>query len=436
MAESDERFLTPEQISGLHDAGIRSAVQYAAGESPYYRNLFRERGIDPARVQGVRDLAMLPFTTKQDIAENCVEFWTCGMDRIADVSTTSGTTGEPTHYPLTPTDVTRLGRNEELSFACAGITPRDIALLAVTMDRCFIAGLAYYEGLRRIGASVIRVGSGPPGLLLNCLQRMSPTVIVSVPSFLLRVSEYAGANGIELKRSSVQRLVCIGEPVRDSEFVLNPLGERLESEWGARVYSTYGVTELASSWCECDAGAGGHEHPELVHTEVVDNEGNALGDGEIGEVVVTPFGVEAMPLLRFRTGDISFLRRERCACGRWTARVGPILGRRGQLMKLKGVSVYPAAVQRVLQGFEQVLDYALLVRSESPLSDELEIVLSLRNGQYSALKSIGEKLQGDLKVRPRLRIESAEALERLQSEHNFRKRQHFIDLRERDGERG
>src|SRR5262249_28746169 len=143
--------------------------------------------------------------------------------------------------------------------------------------------------------------------------------------------------------------VCIGEPVRDRALQLNAAGRAVESAWGARIYSTYGVTELANSFCECDAAAGGHLHADQLHVEVLDDDGRPVADGEAGELVATTFGVEAMPLIRYRTGDCAELLRGPCACGRTTPRVGPIVGRKHQKLKFKGTSLFPSALQTVLE---------------------------------------------------------------------------------------
>lgn len=421
--------LDAADVAALRDAGIRSAVARAAATSPFYRDLFARHALDPASFQGAGDLARLPFTTKTDVSAGGEAFRAVPMERVVDVATTSGTTGLPTLYPLTEGDLDRLGHNERLSMGLTGLTSADTVLLAVTLDRCFMAGLAYFEGLRKLGCAVVRTGSASPAMLLDLMARVRATAIVSVPTFLLKVAQYAADEGIPLDRGAVRRLVCIGEPIRNEDLTLNPLGSRLERLWGARVHSTYGITELAGSCCECEAGRGGHVHPSLLHLEVVDDTGAPCPDGVPGEVVATPLGVEAMPLLRYRTGDVAALFHGPCACGRATPRLGPILGRRNQAMKIKGTTVYPAAVQRVLDAFEEIVAYVLILRSADALSDDLEVVIQLRPGEGEAalLERAGERLRGALKVRPRLRSAGADEMERLQG--SLRKKRIFLDER-------
>jgi phenylacetate-CoA ligase len=428
----DELALQPGDMQRLWDEGIARTVRHAYDHSPFYRRKLEACGLSPSDIRSTADLVRLAPTTKREVSEAGRDLWCVPPESVVDISTTSGTTGVPTLYPMTEADVQRLAYSEWLSFRCVGLTPADTVLLAVTMDRCFIAGLAYFEGLRRTGCTVVRVGSGPPAMLLGLLERLGATAVVSVPSFLKKVALYAAEQRIDLGKSSVQKLVCIGEPLRDAELEMTPLGAQIAEAWGAAVFATYGITELAASLCECPAGCGGHLHPELLHVEILDDAGRPVPDGQVGEVVASSLAVEAMPLLRFRTGDCAFLRRERCACGRWTPRVGPILSRKNQAMKIKGTSVYPAAVQRVLDDLGTVQDYVMIATSGDVLSDELEVVVVLRGagpGARRVLDDVRERLRAELKVAPAVRSVGAEELERLRDSANYRKKRVFIDRR-------
>ncbi len=418
------------QIQSLLDNGVAATVEYARKNSPFYRQALADAPV----VKSTADLAKLPLTTKSQVSQFNEQFYCGDKKDFVDICTTSGTTGTPTLYPLTSSDLRRLGNNEAMSFAQTGLVAGDVVLLAVTIDKCFMAGLAYYEGLRQLGCTAIRVGAGSPAMLLGMTDRLKPRAIVSVPSFLKRVAEYAGKQGIDPAQSSVRKLVCIGEPVRDVNFNLTPLGADIARAWNAEVYSTYGITELACSLCECTAGAGGHLHPTLLHIEVIDDQGQPVADGQVGQLVATSIGVQAMPLIRFATGDMTFIRREQCRCGRWTPRIGPILGRRDQQMKLKGTTVYPAAVQRALQGISQINDYVMIATAPTPLSDELEILVSLRNDLQGRTiadveENIRECLRGELKVTPTVRIAAHAEIAALGHGNESRKQRVFVDRR-------
>jgi len=258
--------LTPPQISAMLDRGVAETVAYVRNRSPFYQREFA--GL--LEIRNVAGLQSLPLTTKKQVSEFNEQFWCASSDRFVDLCTTSGTSGIPTLEPLTQSDLDRLGLNEYLCFRRAGLSAGDRVILAVTLDKCFMAGLAYFEGLRLLGVTAVRVGAGSPAMLLSMIQRLKPTAVVSVPSFLKRVAEYANQQQFDLKNSSVKKLICIGEPIRNSDFSLTPLAESITRAWNATVYSTYGITELAASLCECSAGQGGHLHPQLLHIEILD----------------------------------------------------------------------------------------------------------------------------------------------------------------------
>ena len=362
---------------------------------------------------------------KRVLSERNFDFLCVPRDRVVETVTTSGTTGKPLVWMLTEADLNRLGHNEQLSFECAGLTGRDTVLLAVAMDRCFIAGLAYWLGLRKMGCGVARVGAASPLQVLEAVESLQPTAIVGVPSFLRMIAQKAGEHGIDLRKSPVRKAICIGEPVRDGAFRLNVAGRAIEELWAARVFSTYGVTELANSLCECEAGRGGHLHEEYLHVEVLDEEGLPVEDGKVGEVVATTFGVEGMPVIRYQTGDCAALYREKCSCGRSSARLGPIVGRKNQKLKFKGASLYPSTLQTVLEEAGGVEQYVIVARAENELSDSIEVLV---RGSVK-VADLREAMQARAKITPVVREATREEIEALQMPVQARKRRTFVDLR-------
>ncbi|HBH61398.1 MAG TPA: CoF synthetase, partial [Nitrospiraceae bacterium] len=318
--------------------------------------------------------------------------------------------------------------NEEISFAGCGLGPEDIVLLTCTMDRCFVAGLAYFLGIRALGAAAIRNGLSSYASHLEIIQRMNPTAIVGVPSFLHKLGQFMKVHGIAPEKTAVRKLICIGEPIRDINLSLLKMGQYLEEEWGAKVYSTYASSETITTFCECTAQKGGHLHPELAIVEIVDDEGTTLPPGEAGEVVVTPLSVEGMPLLRFRTGDISFLADGPCECGRYSPRLGPIMGRKKQMIKYRGTTLYPQAVYAVLDEIPEVGEYFVAVRSDFDLSDILSVHVSVTNDSCSPA-GIVDRLQARLRVRPEIVISTEEEIRKQMLTGQSRKINRFIDRR-------
>jgi phenylacetate-CoA ligase len=407
---------------------LRRQLAYCAAHSPFYRRMFDRLGVTGEDLQRPGVLTRLPFTEKSDLESWHAEFLAVPPDQIVDLCLTSGTTGKSVAMLQSAGDLDRLAYNEELSFRGVGITCEDRVLVAAAIDRCFMAGLAYFLGLTRIGATVIRGGSSSTGLLMELIRSCRPSAIVGVPSLLLSVAEKFQQEGVDPAGLGVTRLVCIGEPVRRGDFTLSPLGERLVQHWRCRIFGTYASTEMATSFTDCEKGLGGHLHPDLLALEIVDEKGEPVPDGSCGEVVATPLGTGGMPLLRFRTGDIAALYREPCPCGRNTPRLGPVVGRKSQMLKFRGTTVYPPAIASVLQGMAGVRGFYLEVESEFALSDRIRVVVGSANPALSAAQ-VAESIAAAIRVRPEVVIVPPEEVLRVTLRDDKRKPVIFFDRR-------
>ena len=314
--KEDIEYKSPQEIKEFQESLLREQLQYLKSNSRYYSRLFESNGIDVESIKHIEDLAKLPFTEKRDLQLCNNDFLCVPKEEIIDYITTSGTLGDPVTFGCTDGDLSRLAYNEAKSFACAGLGKGSVLQLMTTMDKRFMAGLAYFLGIRELGAGIIRVGNGIPELQWDTIKRLSPDSIMCVPSFILRLIEYAEEHGIDYRKSSVKKIIGIGEGLRNQNLELNLLGSRIHQKWPeVELYATYSSTEMGATFSECQYGAGGHVHPELIIVEIIGENNTPLPDGETGEVVITTLGVEGMPLLRFRTGDIAAKITERCRCG-------------------------------------------------------------------------------------------------------------------------
>ncbi|HLX67696.1 MAG TPA: AMP-binding protein, partial [Puia sp.] len=245
----------------LQEQKLQELLAYTGRNSPFYRDLFDRNRIDISRIRSLDDLATLPTTTKEDLQQRNDDFLCVPRDRIAEYTTTSGTLGSPVTIALTTGDLDRLAYNEYLSFRCADGSSADTYQLMLTLDRQFMAGIAYYSGIRRLGAGVIRVGPGVPALQWETIRRLKPTVLVAVPSFLLKLIRYAKDYRIDPHGTSVRSAICIGENIRQADLSLNILGKKITESWNIRLYSTYASTEMQTAFTECGEGRGGHLQP-------------------------------------------------------------------------------------------------------------------------------------------------------------------------------
>ena len=410
---------------------LQQHLSYLHQASPYYRELFSRSGFTPEDCRTLSDLQKLPFTGKSDLAEHNPEFLAVAEELVVDICQTSGTTGEPVTIWQTEKDLQRLARNEQLAFTAAGIVRGDKVLIGAALDRSFMAGLAYFLGLREIGATAIRAGSGQLALVGELVRQQRPNVLVGVPSLLLALVRRFQQSGVDPSKLGIEKLICIGEPIRDPDLSLAPLGQALHESWGAQVLGTYASTEMATAFADCTAGCGGHLLPELILVEIVDEDGLPVPAGTPGEVVVTPFGIEGTPLLRYRTGDVASLHTEPCACGLKTPRLGPILGRRAQMLKCRGTTLFPAAISSALHGIETIQGHYLEVEREFDLSDRLRVVVgsndtSLTSGQ------VAELIAAKTRVKPEVVIVSPEEILKKTILPERRKPVTFFDYREND----
>lgn len=423
----DEILHNRKSIEIITNENFRNVLSYCMKNSKFYQDHFKNVDLD--KISGVKDIAKLPFTTKDEIADRSEDFLCVNESEIVEIATTSGSTGNPLMLKYTSGDLERLALNEYLAFHYAGITKDDRVMIAVTLDKCFIAGLAYYIGLNSIGAASVRVGPRSPEMLLKIAEVTSATAIVGVPTYLDKVYDLAIDQGRQKVLEKIKKLVCIGEPVKEKDLSLNAIGKRLKDKWNAQIYSTYGITELAISFCECTESRGGHIHPELIHVEIVDDDGNVLPHGVEGEVVATTFNVEGMPLIRFRTGDISFIVEEECGCGLKSLKLGPVTGRKKQKLKIKGTSVYPQMIINVMEQMEYVDRFVIIATSDTTLSDHIEVRCSLKKGEKKTIEEMRAKLKGNLKVTPDVIFDSVANIDLIQGSVSKRKKTKFVDRR-------
>ncbi len=418
-----------ETIKLYQEQKLKELLIYLEANSSFYKRHFQKHHIDIRSIQTLDDLQQIHTSTKKDLQQYNADFICSERNKIIDYITTSGTLSEPVTFALTEKDLQRLAYNEYLSFKCAGLDSSDIVQLMVTMDKRFMAGMAYFLGLRKMGAGIVRVGAGSPGIQFDSIQRFQPTAIVVVPSFLIKLIEYAQTHQINLEKTSIKKAICIGEPVRNPDFSLNALGKKIKEHWEIELFTTYASTEMSTAFTECTLGQGGHHHPELIIVEFLDERNEPVSAGEIGEVTVTTLGVEGMPLLRFKTGDLCHHYTEKCACGRSSMRLGPIIGRKQQMLKLKGTTIYPPAIFDVLNNQVDVVDYVIEVDSNYQGSDEVKVKLYSEKKNAYFVEQIKDAFRMKLRVAPEIEFCSQAEIKKIKFPKNSRKPIRFIDKR-------
>jgi phenylacetate-CoA ligase len=250
-----------------------------------------------------------------------------------------------------------------------------------------------------------------------------------VPSFILKLIAFAEEHGIDINASSVKKAVCIGENIRNIDFSYNVLGKKITDKWNIQLFSTYASTEMQTAFTECKAGQGGHHHPELLIVELLDENDQPVSPGTPGEVTITTLGVEAMPLLRYKTGDICQYYEEPCKCGRQTVRLSPVIGRRKQMIKYKGTTLYPPALYDLLSEMEDVKEFIVEVFSNEIGTDEILLHLSPSEESEEIDRKIKSYLQAKLRVIPQVRYTTMQDILKMQFPEGSRKPVKFMDNR-------
>jgi phenylacetate-CoA ligase len=395
-----------EQLA-LDDASYRTQVAYLLERSPFYR-----RKLGTADVGGLAEIAQLPLTSKQELRATCTPenpigaHLCAGRDEIARIYSTSGTTGTPSYIPLTAGDVDNWITGSARSYAASGVEPGQ-RIVSTYNAGPFAAGAAL-ASFERIGLCHIPVGTGNTERLVRAIQLLEPEAAVLTPSYAAHLLEWAAARDIDLRASSVRRILVAGEPGGGEPA----FRAALEDGWGARVTEAMGIGDIGVSlWGECEEqdgmhlGARGFVHPELIDPET--GAAIAMEDGAAGELVLTHLRHRAAPLLRFRTRDHVVVRTSPCPCGRTGPRVRCI-GRTDDMLIVRGVNVFPSAVREVVSAFAPEVSGHILVRPSAPgvkQDPPLPVSVELAEGTTAdpaLAESIRERLRNTLVVQARV----------------------------------
>ena len=407
---------------------LKLLLGYLQDKSPFYKKKFQDHSIDFSTIKSLNDLQYLPITDKEDLQLHNLDFLCIPATEIREYAITSGTLGAPVTIALSENDLKRLAYNELLSFQSIGVNKTDTVQLMLTLDRQFMAGIAYYKGLEAIGAAIIRSGPGLPQLQWEIMNRHQATTLVTVPSFLLKLI-MEKPDLLQLESCSVKKVLAIGESLRNEDLKENALAQNILSKWNVELYNTYASTEMQTAFTECNAQQGGHHHPELIILELLDDDGLPVNVNEPGEVTITTLGVEAMPLLRYRTGDVCQAYYEECSCGRKTRRLGPVLARKKQMIKYKGTSIYPSALTDLIAGIDEIEEYVLQITKDDVAQDCLKMYLQTNLSLTKTQQILRPLFQHKIRVIPQFYIIEREEMNAMQFKNNSRKPMKIQDLR-------
>jgi len=382
--------LSRERLKKLQDERLRFVVGYVYERVPFYRQRLDEAGVDPKAFGGLKDLHKLPFTRKDHLRENYpFGLFAVPREEVARIHASSGTTGKPTVVGYTKKDLQVFAEVVARSLAAAGARPGMMLHNAYGYG-LFTGGLGLHGGAEALGMTVVPVSGGMTERQVMLIQDFRPEVISCTPSYAQTLAEEFRKRGVSPEALSLEYAVLGAEPWTEA------IRKQVDEGLGVRSTNIYGLSEIIGPGVanECvEERQGSHIWEDHFLPEVVDPDtGEPLPEGKVGVLVLTNLTKEAMPLLRYWTGDLTFLTYEPCACGRTHVRMGPILGRTDDMLIIRGVNVYPTQVEAVLLGIPEVVPYyQIVVRREGTL-DEAELKVEVSEDFF---REIGEKALSD-----------------------------------------
>lgn len=364
-----------EQLEEIQSSRLIETVERVYTLTPFYKDKFNEMGITPSDIQSINDITKLPFSIKQDLRDNYpFGLFTVPMNQVVRLHSSSGTTGKPTVVGYTKKDMDVWDEVMARVFTMAGTTQEDIVHNAYGYG-LFTGGLGLHNGAEKVGATVVPSSGGFTERQVMLMKDFGASVLASTPSFALHMAESASKAGIDFKKSFKLRAGIFG-----AEPTSKGLKEEVAKVWGIDYHEIYGLSEIIGPGVSCSC-----KHSELLHIfedhfypEIIDSDtGDLLPDGQRGELVFTTLTKQALPLIRYRTGDITSLTHEPCACGRTTVRMESIVGRADDMMIINGVNVYPSQVEHVIAQTEGVtLNYQIVIDKKGHL-DKLDILVEV-----------------------------------------------------------
>ncbi len=405
-------------LEALQLDGLRRTAALCSAHVPFYRTAFDELGVVPGDIATLADLSRLPFTTKDDFRKAYpYGLFAVPLEQVVEVHSSSGTTGTPVVGGYTRADLDTWAELVARLASAAGVVPGDVAQVAFGYGM-FTGGFGLHYGLQRIGALVVPHSAGNTTRQIQFMQDFGTTVLICTPSYALYLSEAVEQAGVRDRLAL--RLGLFG-----AEACSDALRARIEQRWGISATDNYGLTEVIGPGIagECEHKDGMHISEDHFLVEVLDPASDEpVPDGEVGELVVTSLTKECSPVLRYRTGDLSRVTHERCACGRTTARMGKIIGRTDDMFIVSGVNVFPSTVESVLfriEGLEPHYEIVLDRLGElDTFTVQVEVTEELFNGWMDDLvafeRQVTETLRSALLVRPKVKLVEAGSLTRFE----------------------
>ena len=420
MIWSKEECLSRAELEALQLQRLRETVSRVYEKVPYYRQKMQAAGISPDDIKTLSDLQKLPFTTKQDMRDTYpFGLFAVPQEELVRIHASSGTTGKPTVVGYTRGDL-ETWTDCVARIACmGGATHKDVAQICFGYGM-FTGALGLHYGLEKIGAAIVPSSTGNSEKQLMYMKDFHTSLLVATPSYALRLAEVARGLGIEPQRDLEIKTALVG-----SELLTDAMREEMHSAWGkdVNITSNYGMSELMGPGVsgECLEHCGMHINEDYFIPEIIDSAtGEVLPTGAKGELVITCIKKEGLPLIRYRTKDITRLFYEPCACGRTTCRMENLSGRSDDMLKIRGVNVFPGQIEEVVLSVAELGPHYEIIVEREGYTDKLTVRVELNKetDSFAELQRIEKETRNKLKVvlglDAKIKLESPNTLQRFE----------------------
>jgi phenylacetate-CoA ligase len=374
MRHPGQETMPRERLAALQATRLRATVQNAHANVPLHRRRLDEARVRPEDIRSIADVAQLPFTVKTDLRDHYpFGLFARPVGTLARLHASSGTSGKPTVVGYTAGDLDTWAELMARSLAAAGARPGDVIHNAYGYG-LFTGGLGAHAGAERLGAVVVPMSGGSTERQVALIVDFGARVLCATPSYALAIAEVAEQQGVDLKQSGLEVGLFGAEPWSDA------MRREIESRLGLRAMDVYGLSEILGPGvaCECPCQAGLHGWEDHFLFEVIDPEtGKAVPEGQAGELVISTLSKEALPMLRYRTRDITRITTAPCDCGRTHLRILRIAGRNDDMLIIRGVNVYPSQIEAVLVGFPGIAPHYQIALTREGALDEVTLEVEL-----------------------------------------------------------
>ncbi|MCI8876100.1 MAG: phenylacetate--CoA ligase [Lachnospiraceae bacterium] len=430
MIWAKEETMSRAEIEEIQLKRLKETVNRVYAKVGPYREKMDQAGVVPSDIKTLKDLSKLPFVTKQDMRDNYpFGLFAVPKDELVRIHASSGTTGKPTVVGYTKKDLKMWTECVSRIAAMGGATEKDVAQICFGYGM-FTGALGLHFGLENMGAALVPSSTGNSEKQIMYMKDFGTTLLVATPSYALRLGEVAKEMGLDPKKDLQVKIGLVG-----SELLTEAMRGEMHKLWGEDmlVTSNYGMSELMGPGVsgECEYLCGMHINEDYFIPEIINPKtGEVLPPGEKGELVITCIYKEALPLIRYRTKDITRLIYEPCKCGRTTVRMENLSGRTDDMLKIRGVNVFPSQIEEVLLGIEEIGPHYEIIVTRKNHSDLLEILVELVKpvDVYRELEALEKKIKHKLRIvlglDAKIRLESPNTLKRFEG-----KAQRVKDLR-------